>query len=70
MINNKTASERVQQDINSFATLSKCDDILKILKNEFSFIYFDLIYNHKNIVNSFATKVNLKKFTGPEYTGV
>ena len=33
---------------------------------------FDLIYNHnhKNIVNSFATKVNLKKFTGPEYTGV
>jgi hypothetical protein len=42
MINNKTASERVQQDINSFATLSKCDDILKILKNEFSFIYFDI----------------------------
>jgi len=28
MINNKTASERVQQDINSFATLSNCDDIL------------------------------------------
>jgi len=33
-------------------------------------IDIDLIYNHKNIVNSFATKVNLKKFTGPEYTGV
>lgn len=29
-----------------------------------------LIHNHKKLVESFATKVNLKEFTGPELTGV
>lgn len=44
------------------------EKVLNLIKNDK--IDIDLIYNHKNIVNSFATKVNLKKFTGPEYTGV
>jgi hypothetical protein len=53
--------------------LMKCKDCqiekkLNLIKNDK--IDIDLINNHKNIVNSFATKVNLKKFTGPEYTGI
>jgi hypothetical protein len=44
------------------------EKVLNLIKNDK--IDIDLIYNHKNIVNSFATRVNLKKFTGPEYTGV
>ena len=44
------------------------EKIANLIKNDK--IDIDLINNHKKIVNLFATKVNLKKFTGSEYTGV